>query len=99
MKKILYATLVILTFASCQQTKKIGYVDNSKLINDYQEKIDIEEKIKTKITAFQKRTDSLRKVFQLDVNEPKMAILIFWEVMKLEMYYLEKKKAILRKPF
>lgn len=46
MKKILYAALVILTFASCQQTEKIGYVDNSKLINDYQEKIDIEEKIK-----------------------------------------------------
>jgi outer membrane protein len=99
MKKILYAALVILTFAFCQQTEKIGYVDNSKLINDYQEKIDIEEKIKIKITPFQKRTDSLRKVFQLDVNEPKMDILIFWEVMKLEMYYLEKKKAILRKPF
>jgi outer membrane protein len=69
MNKILYVAFAILTFASCQQTEKIGYVDNSKLINDYQEKIDIEEKIKTKITAFQKRTDSLRKVFQLDVNE------------------------------
>jgi outer membrane protein len=69
MKKILYVTLAILTFASCQQTGKIGFVDNSKLISDYQEKIDIEEKLKIKITAFQKRTDSLRKVFQLDVNE------------------------------
>ena len=69
------------------------------ILRSDQGKRDIEEKIKTKITAFQKRTDSLRKVFQLDVNEPKMAILIFWEVMKLEMYYLEKKKAILRKPF
>ena len=69
MKKILYVAFTILIFTSCQQTEKIGFVDNSKLINDYQEKIDIEEKIKIKVTAFQKRTDSLRKVFQLDVNE------------------------------
>lgn len=38
-------------------------------MNDYKEKKDIEEKLKIKITAFQKRTDSLSKVFQLDVNE------------------------------
>ena len=69
MKNIIYAVLTILIFASCQQSKKIGYVDNSILINDYQEKKDIEEGLNIKITAFQKRTDSLRKVFQLDVNE------------------------------
>ncbi len=69
MKNIFYAVFAILIFASCQQTEKIGYVDNSKLINEYQEKKDIEEKLKVKVTAFQKRTDSLRKVFRLDVNE------------------------------
>ena len=69
MKKIIYITFAILLFASCQQTEKIGFVDNSKLINEYQEKIDIEEKLKVKIAAFQKRTDSLRKVFRFDVNE------------------------------
>ena len=69
MKNIIYAVLAILIFASCQQSKKIGYVDNSILINDYQEKKDIEEGLNIKIAAFQKRTDSLRKVFQLDVNE------------------------------
>jgi len=69
MKNILYVAFALLTFASCQQTAKIGFVDNSKLINEYQEKIDIESKLKVKVTAFQKRTDSLRKVFQLDVNE------------------------------
>ena len=69
MKNKLYVAFALLIFASCQQTEKIGYVDNSKLINDYQEKIDIENKLKVKVTAFQKRTDSLRKVFQLDVNE------------------------------
>jgi len=69
MKKIIYITFAILLFASCKQTEKIGFVDNSKLINEYQEKIDIEEKLKVKIAAFQKRTDSLRKVFRFDVNE------------------------------
>ena len=69
MKKIIYITFAILIFASCQQIEKIGFVDNSKLINEYQEKIDIEEKLKVKIAAFQKRTDSLREVFRFDVNE------------------------------
>jgi len=69
MKKIFYIVFAMLTIMSCQQTEKIGFVDNSKLINDYQEKKDIEEKLQVKVTAFQKRTDSLRKVFQLDVND------------------------------
>jgi outer membrane protein len=69
MKKIIFVAFTILTFVSCQQTDKIGYVDNSKLINEYQEKIDVEGKLQIKVTAFQKKTDSLRKVFQLDVNE------------------------------
>ena len=72
MKKIIYASLVILIFVSCQQSEKIGYVDNSILINDYQEKKDIEKMLNTKIVAFQKRTDSLRKIFQLDVNEAEL---------------------------
>ncbi|MCK5400084.1 MAG: OmpH family outer membrane protein [Flavobacteriaceae bacterium] len=69
MKKILYVIVAISIFTSCQQIEKIGYVDNSKLMNDYQEKIDIESKLKIMVTAFQKRTDSLRKAFQFDVNE------------------------------
>ena len=69
MKNIIYAILGILIFMSCQQTEKIGYVDNSILINDYQEKKDIEQRLNSKIAAFQKRTDSLRKIFQIDVNE------------------------------
>ena len=72
MKNIVYVALAVLTFASCQQTEKIGFVDNSKLINGYQEKIDIEDKLNIKVVAFQKRTDSLRKVFQLDVNEAEL---------------------------
>jgi outer membrane protein len=69
MKKIICGSLLILTVVSCQHTEKIGYVDNTVLINEYQEKKDIEERLNAKIAAFQKRTDSLRKIFQLDVNE------------------------------
>ena len=63
---ILIITLIVLS--SCQQ-QKIGFVDNSKLINDYKEKKDIESRIQSKINAFQKRTDSLQQAFQLEVNE------------------------------
>jgi outer membrane protein len=69
MKNIIYSVLTVLVIASCQQSKKIGYVDNAVLINDYQEKKDLEEGLNVKIAAFQKRTDSLRKMFQLDVND------------------------------
>jgi outer membrane protein len=72
MKNIILVALAILTFTSCQQPQKIGFVDNSKLINDYQEKIDIEATMKEKIDAFQKRTDSLRQSFQLEINEAEL---------------------------
>ncbi len=69
MKKFLIITITLIGFLSCQQQQKIGYVDNSELINEYQEKKDIEAKIQLKINAFQKRTDSLRQAFQIEVNE------------------------------
>jgi outer membrane protein len=68
MKKILFIAFAILTLASCQQ-QKIGFVDNVELINSYQKKIDTDERIKGKIDAFQKRTDSLRQSFQLEIND------------------------------
>jgi outer membrane protein len=54
---------------SCQNQQKIGFVDNGKLINEYQEKKDIEEKYTQKDLAFQKRTDSISKAFQLEAQE------------------------------
>jgi len=68
MKKLLFIGIAVLTIVSCQQ-QKISFVDNVELVNSYQEKIDTEEKIKTKIEAFQKRTDSLRQTFQLEIND------------------------------
>lgn len=69
MKNIFLCCLAILTLAACQQTEKIGYVDNSILINEYQEKKDVEMKLQDKIQEFQKRTDSLRQAFQLEIND------------------------------
>ncbi|WP_159022130.1 OmpH family outer membrane protein [Formosa sp. L2A11] len=70
MKKISLLVITLITMASCQQTtKKIAFVDNSKLINEYQEKIDVEAKYKTMIEASNKNTDSLAKAFQAEYQE------------------------------
>lgn len=69
MKKIILFGFAILILAACQQSEKIGFVDNSTLINDYQEKKDIDTRLQAKIQEFQKRTDSLRQAFQLEIND------------------------------
>lgn len=72
MKNILFVSIAILLFGSCQESQKIGYVDNSILINDYQEKKDIEAKLQGKITVFEKRRDSLSQTFQIEVKEAEL---------------------------
>jgi outer membrane protein len=67
MKKIIYLACVLVLFASCQQ-QKIGFVDNGKVINEYQEKLDIEEKYKAKDEAFKKKTDSIGQAFQIEAQ-------------------------------
>ena len=69
MKNIFIVVFTIATLVSCEQSLKTGFIDNSEVINKYQEKIDIEAKFKTKIDAFQKRTDSTSKAFQLEAQE------------------------------
>lgn len=69
MKNIFLMAFAILALASCTEPQKTGFVDNGKLINDYQERIDLEATFKTKIEAFQKRTDSTSKAFQLEAQD------------------------------
>jgi outer membrane protein len=69
MKKIIYVTLALLVFASCEKPKKIGFVDNGVLINDYQEKKDLEAAFQLKEEAFRKKFDSIDKDFQLEVQK------------------------------
>ncbi|WP_188605546.1 OmpH family outer membrane protein [Aquaticitalea lipolytica] len=64
MKKILFVVFALLMLASCKNEMKTGFIDNSKLINDYQKKKDIESDFDKKTTAFNKKVDSIRTLFQ-----------------------------------
>jgi len=72
MKNIVIVIIAVLTFASCQQSQKIGFVDNAKLINEYQEKIDIQDKLQAKIKVYEQRRDSVRQAFQIEINEAEL---------------------------
>ncbi len=58
---------VVLIMVSCQQ-EKIGFVDNVKMMNDYQEKTDIEAKYKTRLESFSRKKDSITQAFQLEAQ-------------------------------
>ncbi|GGG36786.1 OmpH family outer membrane protein [Bizionia arctica] len=68
MKNIFLIALAVITLVSCDQSQKTGFIDNSELINKYQEKIDIEAKFKILIETFQKRTDSIGRAFQVEAQ-------------------------------
>lgn len=68
MKNLILAAVTVLALTSCQE-QKIGFIDNGTVINDYQEKKDIEEKFKGKDEAFKKRADSIGRSFQLEVSK------------------------------
>jgi outer membrane protein len=67
MKRGIYA-LLVLALVSCQQDK-IGFVDNVKLMDGYQEKIDVENKFKSKAEVMGKKRDSISQAFQLEYQE------------------------------
>lgn len=71
MKKLAIVFLTIISLTACQQ-QKIGFVDNSVLINEYQERKDVEARLNTKIEAFKIRTDSLRSAFELEIKEAEL---------------------------
>lgn len=66
MKRVLIGSLLVLTLSACQQ--KIGYVDNSKLLDEYQEKKDLESLLKGKIDKYERKRDSISRVFQAKVQ-------------------------------
>ncbi|MCA0131276.1 OmpH family outer membrane protein [Winogradskyella alexanderae] len=68
MKKLITICIIALTFSSCQEQQKIAFVDNTKVVNDYQKKKDFEEKFKIKIENFNKKADSLQKAIQLEAQ-------------------------------
>ena len=66
MKRILVC-IIALTAMACQQNK-IGYVDSVKLLDGYQEKVDVEARFKTKADALTKKRDSISQAFQLELQ-------------------------------
>lgn len=68
MKKFGVLIMAIL-FLGCQEQQKMGFVNNTEVLDAYQAKIDLEEKFKAKDEAFTRRTDSISKAFQLEVQE------------------------------
>jgi outer membrane protein len=73
MKHIFYVVLFAIAFTSCQQ-QKIGYVDNSTLINEIQEKKDLETKFQAKEEVFKKKADSISQAFQLEVQQTQLTV-------------------------
>jgi len=67
MKNLIYAFITVLVFSSCQQ-QKMAYIDNGKVINEYQGKTDVEEKFKVLDEAFKKKTDSVGEAFQAEAQ-------------------------------
>lgn len=65
MKNLILALVALFTLASCQE-QKIGYVDNGKVINDIQEKKDVEAKYDVLTESFKNRADSLGKAYQAE---------------------------------
>lgn len=76
MKKISIAVIALVGWQAYQQSK-IAYIESSDLVNDYQEKKDIEARIQVKIDAYEKKRDSLSQAFKVeaedfDLEAPKM---------------------------
>lgn len=63
----IFLVFTVLGLASCQQAK-IGYVDNMKLMDEYQEKIDVEADFKMKADALSKKRDSISQAFQVEAQ-------------------------------
>ncbi|AUP79442.1 OmpH family outer membrane protein [Flavivirga eckloniae] len=69
MRNIAYVLLVAFVFTSCQKEKRIGFIDNGIVINDFQEKKDLETKFQAKEVAFRKKFDSIDQAFDLEVQK------------------------------
>ncbi|MGC1517067.1 MAG: OmpH family outer membrane protein [Maribacter sp.] len=70
MKKLV-SILALVLLSACQQ-EKIGYVDNVKLMDEYQQKIDVESKFKIRADALAKKRDSISQSFQMEAQSIQM---------------------------
>ena len=68
MKKIVVALVTLAFFTSCQKQDKIAFVDNAKVVKEFNKKKNFEAKFQTKIDAFNKKADSLDKAIQMEAQ-------------------------------
>lgn len=59
---------MVLVIVSCQEQQKIGYVDNVKMMEDYQEKKDFDGRYEVINGAFAKKKDSISQAFQMEMQ-------------------------------
>lgn len=60
--------IAVLMIVSCQNQSKIGYVDNVKLMEDFQEKKDFDTRFKVKDDAMTKKRDSISQAYQFEAQ-------------------------------
>ena len=68
MKNILIVLTIVLDLSSCQEQQKIAFVDNNKVVSEFQKKKDFESKFQIKIDNFNRRADSLDKAIQIEAQ-------------------------------
>jgi outer membrane protein len=68
MKRVIIVLIVLVSFSACQEQQKIAFVDNTKVVNEFNKKIDFEAKFKKKIDVFNKKADSLNQAIQMEAQ-------------------------------
>lgn len=68
MRNIIIALVILVTLSSCQEQQKIAFVDNTKVVNEFNKKVDFEAKFKTKVEAYNKKADSLNQAIQMEAQ-------------------------------
>lgn len=66
MKNLVVLAVAFLLF-SCEQ-QKLAYVDNNKMLEEYQEKTDIEAKFKMKSDKLNQKRDSISQAYQIEAQ-------------------------------
>lgn len=68
MKKFLVTLIAVTGLVACNQDK-IVFVDRTKLLEEYQERKDIESKYKDKVEKYSMKKDSISKAFELEYQD------------------------------
>lgn len=68
MKKLFGILVVVFVLSSCQEQQKIAYIDNAKVVNEFQKKVDFEKTFKVKVDAFNKKADSFGLAIQIEAK-------------------------------